>query len=91
MSTTRTIHLTADETAKIDTLPRFGGEEQDAMLDLRKRSGVRYGLAVKQGRFNIVTIAYGLNRKGEPTGSSTVEVVRGNLLANEVIPAIRSL
>lgn len=89
--TTRTIQMTAEEIARIDTVPRFGGEQQEAMLALQKRTGIRYGMAVKQGRFDIVTVAYALNGKGRPTGASTVSVVRGDLTASEVVPAIRAL
>lgn len=89
--TDRTIHMTADEIARIDTVPRFGGEQQEALLSLCKRSGIRYGVAVEQGRFKIVTVAYALNKKGKPTGNSTVEVVRDDLMADDVLPAIRSL
>lgn len=89
--TNRTIQMTAEEIARIDTLPRFGGEQQDAMLQLQKRTGIRYGVAVKQGRFDIVTVAYALNTKGRPAGSSTVTVVRGDLAADEVVPAIHAL
>lgn len=89
--TERTIQMTAEEIAGIDTMPRFGSEQQEEMLALRKRSGIRYGVAVKQGRYDIVTTAYALNGKGRPTGASTVTVVRGNLAADEVVPAIRAL
>lgn len=87
----RTIQLTTEEIAKIDTLPRFGSAQQDEMLALRKRSGIRYGVQVKQGRFDIVTCAYALNKKGRPTGGAEVAIVQAGLLADEVIAAIRAL
>lgn len=87
----KSFNLSQAELDKIDSIPRFGGEQQALMLELRKRSGIRYGTCVGRGIFQIVKCAHAVNRKGQPTGVATVETVRGNLMQHEVVPAIREL
>ncbi|RWO90909.1 hypothetical protein [Mesorhizobium sp.] len=87
----KSFKLTQHELDSIDTIPRFGGEEQSLVLDLRKRSGIRYGVNVGGGIFNIVKCAFAINRKGLPTGAANVETVRGGLRHQDVVPAIREM
>lgn len=91
--TERTIYLTEEEIAALDTVPRFPmfAHIQDATIALRKRTGIRYGTNVKQGRYNIVTTAYSLNKKGKPSGSATVEIIRAGLTAENLVAAINSI
>lgn len=87
----KTIYLTPQEIAKIDSVHRFGSATQDAMLELRKRSGIRYGSCVAKGKFAIVTTAFAIGKNGEPRGLCKTEVIRGSLTRDELVPAIREL
>lgn len=86
----RTTKLTGAEIAQIDKLPNFG-EIQQETLALRKRSGVRYGTNVGGGTWNIVTVAYALDKKGRPFGASTANVIVGGLAQADVVNALRAL
>lgn len=87
----KTFNLTQAEIDGIDSIPRFGSEQQALMLELRKRSGIRYGVNVGGGIFNVVKCAHVINKKGQPAGVATVETVRGGLRQHEVVAAIREL
>lgn len=87
----KSFNLTPHEIDEIDRLPRFGGEQQALMLELRKRSGIRYGCTVGGGIFRIVKCAHAINRRGKPTGTAAVETVHGNLRQHEVVPVLRDM
>jgi hypothetical protein len=86
----RTTQLTQDELSKLDSMPNLG-EIQQETLALRKRTGIRYGTQIGSGKWDIVTVAYELNKKGRPTGASDVTVVVGGLSQDEVANALREL
>lgn len=95
---TRTINLTAEEIAKLDTVPRFNNPRfptfaaiQEATIALRKRTGIRYGTQVKQGRYDIVTVAYAINGKGKPTGGGAVDIIVAGLTGDELVNAINEV
>lgn len=90
---THTINLTADEIAALDTVPRFPmfAAIQEAMIALKKRTGIRYGTQVKQGRYDIVTVAYALNKKGRPSGGGKVSIVVAGLTSDTLVDAINEV
>jgi inosine-uridine nucleoside N-ribohydrolase len=86
----RTVKMTAAEIAKLDTMPNLG-EIQQETLALRKRTGIRYGTQIGAGKWDVVTTAYALNKKGVPSGVAAITVVIGGLTQGDVASALRSL
>jgi hypothetical protein len=86
-----TIHLTNEEVSNLKTVTRFGDPIQDATINLRERTGIRYSVNVGKGLWNIVTIAYALNKKGIPHGASKIDYIVKGLSKGQVVNELNKL
>lgn len=86
----KTNRLTAAEIAALDTV-QIVDEVQRATIALRRATGMRYGVTVKQARYDIVLTAYAFSAAGKPRGVATVEVVTSNLQLVDLIPSLKAL
>jgi len=68
--TTKTEFLTADEIAKIDSIKIYN-PLQKALLDARKRTGLRLNTGVKVGCYFVQVLSFQIGAKGKPVGVAT--------------------
>jgi hypothetical protein len=64
---------------------------QRATLEAALRTGVRYGVNARKGRYNVVKTLYRIDKKGRPHGMSRVVYVKEGLDDVGVIATMNSL
>lgn len=89
--TAKTFNLTQTEIAEIISKKPTDDEQKMLLRNLRRLSGIRYGVTVGGGTFQIVKCAFAIGANDKTNGSADVAVVRGNLKQHNIVPALRKM
>jgi hypothetical protein len=89
----KTFFLTPTELKLIESRwsKRVNFEYQPTLRELCLKSGVRYGVTVGKGLFNVNKYACKIGRDDQPTGSADEIPIRSGLKLDEVDGALREL
>jgi hypothetical protein len=86
----KTEQLSDPEIDFIRTIPiRFA--VQSATIRAKLATGLRYGTAVRNGRFDVVVTAYKIGRNGMPVGSASTRAVHVGLTEAAAIEALNRI
>lgn len=80
--TAKTERLTTREIAKIDAAPRINAL-QVATLTAAKRTGLRLGISIKQGVYQVEALAFATNGAGRAVGGADVRPLASFRSADE--------
>jgi hypothetical protein len=91
--TFKTFDLTPTELKFIESRwgKRVNFEYQPTLRELCLKSGVRYGVTVGKGLFNVNKYACKIGRDDQPTGSADEMPIRSGLRLEEVDGALREM